>query len=256
MLAMLNTASGPLADADIRRAVAEAIDYDGIISTLGGSMVKATGVVPPGLLGYTEDVQPTTDVDDARKLLAAAGYSESNMLPLTLTYAEGDPELDTIVTVMKANLADVGIDLKARALAWPTQWDIGKSEDASKRQDIFLFYWYPDYADPFSWFVNLYRSANPPYFNMSYWDDKQVDEVIDGLQAVTATNREEAQSQYVGAAADHLRSSDLAGARRDQLPACDRVVREWVRGQSGLRQRRLRPRAHPDIGLIDREART
>lgn len=196
-IAMLNTASGPLADVKLRQAVASAIDYDGIITTLGGSMVKATGVVPEGLLGYTDEVQPTTDEAAARQLLADAGYSEANPLTLTLTYAEGDPELDTIVTVMKANLAAVGINLQAKALAWPTQWDIGKSQDVSKRQDIFLFYWYPDYADPFSWFVNLYRSANPPYFNLSYWDDPDVDATIDGLQAITATDRDEAQVQYV-----------------------------------------------------------
>ena len=150
---------------------------------------------------------------------------------------------------MKANLAAVGIDLQAKALAWPTQWDIGKSEDVSKRQDIFLFYWYPDYADPFSWFVNLYRSASPPYFNLSYWDDPQVDDTIDGLQAVTATDRDEAQSQYVGAAGDDLRPGGLAGARRHELPAGDRLDRGRLCRQSRVRQRRLRPRAHAVGGL-------
>lgn len=197
LLALFNTASGPLADPSVRQAVALAIDYDGIVAALGGSMVKATGVVPPGLLGYTEDVQQTTDPDAARTLLRDAGYSESNRLELTVTYAAGTPELDTTVTVMKANLASVGVDLTTKALAWPTQWDLAKSADESKRQDIFIMYWYPDYADPFSWFVNIYRSADPPYFNLAYWDDKQVDEVIDGLQAATATDREAAQEQYV-----------------------------------------------------------
>ena len=157
------------------------------------------GSCPRGLLGYTEEVQPDDGRRPAPRQLLAAGRlrPEANQLSLDLTYAEGDPELDTIVTVMKANLAKVGIDLQAKALAWPTQWDIGKSEDLAKRQDIFLFYWYPDYADPFSWFVNLYRSANPPYFNLSYWDDPQATHVIDGLQALTATDRDEAQEQYV-----------------------------------------------------------
>ncbi|MFZ4486070.1 MAG: ABC transporter substrate-binding protein [Candidatus Nanopelagicales bacterium] len=197
MLAMLNTASGPLADVNLRNAVAQAIDYDGIVTTLQGAMVKATGVVPEGLLGYTTDVQQTTDVEAAKATVAAAGYGPDKPLTLTLTYAAGDPEAATIVTLMKANLAAVGIDLQAKALAWETQWDLAKSEDEAKRQDIFVFYWYPDYADPYSWFINLYHSANPPFFNLSYWDDPQVDATIDGLQSVTATDREKAQEQYV-----------------------------------------------------------
>lgn len=197
VLAMLNTASGPLADQSVRRAVAEAIDYDGIVKTLKGSMSKATGVVPPGLLGHTTAVQQTTNVAQAKALLGAAGYSGSHPLTLSLTYAAGDPELATIVTLMKSNLAAVGVDLQAKALSWPTQWSIGKSSDESKRQDVFLFYWYPDYADPYSWFINLYHSESPPYFNLSYWDNQQADHMIDQLQALTAVSRPQAQQQYV-----------------------------------------------------------
>ena len=198
MLAMLNSSSGPLANVNLRKAVAESIDYDGIITTLQGSMVKATGVVPPGLLGYTPDVQPTTNLADAKRLLAAAGYGPGGQkLTLVLTYAAGDPEEETVVTLLKANLAAVGIDLQGKALAWQTQWDLGKSTDQSKRQDMFLFYWYPDYSDPFSWMINLYHSADPVSFNLSYWNDRKVDSTIDGLQALTATDRPKAQQQYV-----------------------------------------------------------
>ena len=198
LLAMLNTASGPLADPKLRQAVAKAIDYDAIVTILQGSMTKATGVIPEGLLGYTSEVSQTTDVAGATALLAEAGYSPDQPLTLSMTYAAGDPEEETIAKVLKANLAAVGINLESQALAWETQWDRGKSKDAAKRQDIFLFYWYPDYADPYSWFINLYHSAEPPYFNLSYWDDPAVDAVIDGLPALTATDRELAQTQYLG----------------------------------------------------------
>lgn len=198
IMAMLNTATGPLTDLRVRQAVSQAIDYKGIVTALRGSVVQAQGVIPQGLLGFTTDVSQVTNVSGAESLLKAAGYGPGGkQLSLSLTYASGTPELDTIVTLMKSNLARVGITLNAKALAWETQWAIGKSQDATKRQDIFLFYWYPDYADPFSWFINLYRSANPPYFNMSYWQDKAADATIDGLQAVTATNRDLAQQQYV-----------------------------------------------------------
>jgi peptide/nickel transport system substrate-binding protein len=198
ILAMFNTATGPLADPRVRQAVSQAIDYKGIVTALRGAVVQAQGVIPEGLLGFTTGVNQATNVATAQSLLKAAGYGPGGkQLSLTLTYASGTPEFDTIVTLLKSNLAQVGVTLNAKALAWETQWAIGKSQDTTKRQDIFLFYWYPDYADPFSWFTNLYHSASPVYFNLSYWQDSAVDATIDGLQAVTATNRDQAQQQYV-----------------------------------------------------------
>lgn len=198
IMPMFNTASGPLADVQVRRAIAQAIDYDGIVQGLKGALVKSQGVIPEGLLGYTTEVSPTTDIENAKALLAAAGYGPGGKeLHLTLTYPTDDAMLETVVTLMKSNLAAVGVTLDAKPLAWTTQWDIGKSSDVSKRQDIFLFYWWPEYADPYSWFVNLYRSADPVVWNLSYWNDPAMDEVIDGLQALTATDRAKADQQYV-----------------------------------------------------------
>jgi peptide/nickel transport system substrate-binding protein len=59
-----------------------------------------------------------------------------------------------------------------------------------------MFYWYPDYADPYSWFTNLFHSAKPPYFNLSYYDNPQVDKTIDSLQQLSATDRAKADAEY------------------------------------------------------------
>ncbi len=74
ILAMLNTASGPLADEKVRRAVQEAIDYDGIVTAEKGALIKANGVIPDGLLGFDPNLTPTYDPTDAQKLLTEAGY--------------------------------------------------------------------------------------------------------------------------------------------------------------------------------------
>ena len=55
----------------------------------------------------------------------------------------------------------------------------GKSADPSKRQDIFIFYWWPDYADPLSWFFNLFRTEKTPFFNLSYYSNPALDKQID-----------------------------------------------------------------------------
>jgi peptide/nickel transport system substrate-binding protein len=88
------------------------------------------------------------------------------------------------------------VKLDVRPLQWTSQWDKGKSEDPAKRQDIFMFYWYPDYADPFSWFSSLFLSADPPYFNLSYYENQEFDRTVDGLQELTATDRDAADADY------------------------------------------------------------
>ncbi len=195
LIAFLNTASGPLKDPNIRRAVALAIDYPGIIAALKGSAVPASGFIPDGLLGYADGLAYTQDVAQAKSLVAASAQKN---ITLTMTHANGDADQDLVSTIMKSDLAQIGITLNVKPLEWQTQWDQAKSTNPKKRQDIFVMYWYPDYADPFSWFTNLFHSASPPYFNMSYLNDKAVDTTIDALQSQTATDKAAAETSYAG----------------------------------------------------------
>jgi peptide/nickel transport system substrate-binding protein len=154
-------------------------------------------VIPSGLLGYDQGIDETQDTEQAKSLLAEAGYGPGKKpLKLLLTHAEGDEDQALVSSIMKSNLANLNVQLDVRPMQWTSQWDKGKSKDPSKRQDVFLFYWYPDYADPFSWFTSLYKSANPPYFNLSYYDNPAFDRTVDGLQELTATDRDKADATY------------------------------------------------------------
>ena len=59
LVALLNTASGPLADPNVRMAVAKAFDVNGIAAALAGSVVPAKGVIPEGLIGYSDTLTGT-----------------------------------------------------------------------------------------------------------------------------------------------------------------------------------------------------
>jgi peptide/nickel transport system substrate-binding protein len=197
LIAMLNTASGPLKDVRVRQAVATAIDYEGLISALKGAGQSAHGVIPEGLIGYDESIVQRQDLERAKSLLAEAGYGPGKQpMKLLLTHAEGDEDQALTASILKSNLAELNVQLDVRPMQWTSQWDKGKSKDAAKRQDVFLFYWYPDYADPFSWFTSLYKSADPPYFNLAYYENPQLDATIDKLQELTAADRAAADAAY------------------------------------------------------------
>ena len=197
LLALYNTASGPLKDPNVRKAVTDAIDLKGLISALKGADVAASGIVPEGLLGYTSGLDISQNLDEAKKLLQAAGYGPGGKnLTLTLTYAQGDDDQQLFVTLLTSALSELNVTLQATPMQWSAQWDQAKSTDVAKRQDIFVMYWYPDYADAYSWFANVFHSADPAYFNLTYLDDKKVDGEIDAIPQLTATNKDQAQQTY------------------------------------------------------------
>ena len=80
-----------------------------------------------------------------------------------------------MAAILKSDLAQLNVNVDVQALQWTAQWDRAKSADPAKRQDIFVMYWYPDYADADSWFTNLYHSSPKPYFNLAYLDDQSLD---------------------------------------------------------------------------------
>jgi peptide/nickel transport system substrate-binding protein len=200
LVGLLNTSSGPLKDKRVRQAVIKAMDYPGLITALKGAGEAAHGFIPEGLAGYDESAQQTQDLDGAKALLKQAGYGEGGKkLTLTLTHAQGDDNESLTAAVLKSDLAKVGVDVKVKAMQWTAQWDQAKSSDTGKRQDIFVMYWYPDYADAFSWFTSLFRSSEEPSFNLSYIKDTTLDTQIDGLQQEAAKGEEAAQTAYAAA---------------------------------------------------------
>jgi peptide/nickel transport system substrate-binding protein len=199
LLALLNTKSGPLADVRVRRAVSYGIDYSGIIAALKGDATRQIGIVPPGLWGHFDSLpgEYNTNLAKAKTLLKSAGYGPGGKkLTLVLTHVQGDSDEDLVSTLIKSELAPLNIDVQIQSMAWPTQWAKGKSSNLSQRQDIFLFYWWPDYADPYSWFVNIFKTENPPFFNLSYYSSKTMDKQMNQAEQIAASNRPKAVSLY------------------------------------------------------------
>ncbi|MFE3452842.1 ABC transporter substrate-binding protein [Nonomuraea sp. NPDC059194] len=193
LMLLFNTESGPLKDVRVRQALQKVLDYDGLAAALKGAGQKGSGLVPQGLLGFTPGLEPKQDLQEATELLAAADYGpDLNELKLNLTYAQGDADQQLLVTLLSTELKKLNVSLRAKPMQWNPQWDLGKK----KGQDIFVMYWFPDYADPYSWFVNVFRSADPVSFNLSYLKDEAVDKAIDALPELTATDRAAAEQSY------------------------------------------------------------
>jgi peptide/nickel transport system substrate-binding protein len=182
----------------VRQAISYAIDYNGILDALRGAGVTASGLVPPGMFGHSTDLPLySTNKAKAAALLNQAGYGPGKKaLNLSLTYTQGDSNEQVVATIMKSDLAALNVNLSTQALAWPTQWAKGKSNNAAQHQDIFMEYWWPDYPDPYSWFQGLLETESPPYYNMSYYSNPSLDKQINSIEQLVATNKTAALQTY------------------------------------------------------------
>lgn len=188
LLAQLNAKTLSL---PVRQAILYGIDYPGFIAALQGAASASSGLVPAGLLGHTTDLPNYTyDPTKAAQLLHQAGYGPGKKpLNLSLTYTSGDSNEQVVAELIKSDLAKLNINLSTQSLAWPTQWAKAKSANAASHQSIFLEYWWPDYADPYTWFTNLLQTQKQPYFNLSYYSNPTLDAQINRVESVVATSR-------------------------------------------------------------------
>jgi peptide/nickel transport system substrate-binding protein len=187
LLAQLNTKALSL---PVRQAILYGINYPGIVAALLGAATSSSGLVPAGLLGhYTNLPNYTYDPAKAVALLHQAGYGPGKKpLNLSLTYTSGDSNEQVVATLLKSNLAKLNINLSTQSLAWPTQWGKAKSANPAAHQSIFLEYWWPDYADPYTWFSNLLLPEKQPYFNLSYYANPTLTSQINRVESVVATS--------------------------------------------------------------------
>jgi peptide/nickel transport system substrate-binding protein len=195
LLAQLNA---PALPEPVRQAISYATNYPGIVAALSGAAVPSSGIVPAGLFGHFTDL-PNYRYDPAKaaRLLNSAGYGPGKKkLNLSMTYTAGDSNEQVVATLMKSSLAKLNVNLTVQPLAWATQWGKGKSSSPSARQDIFMEYWWPDYADPYSWFVNLLLSEKQPFFNLSYYSNQTLDKQINHVESLVATNPSAGSALY------------------------------------------------------------
>ena len=105
----------------IRRAIAHGIDRQAIIRhVLHGAAQPAQALLPPGHWAGAGDLAPVRhDRELARSLLNQAGFGPEH--PLELEYkTSADPFRVRLATIIQAQLARVGIQVKVRSLDWGT----------------------------------------------------------------------------------------------------------------------------------------
>lgn len=177
---IINTAKKPFDDIRVRRALSLVIDREFIAEDIwGGTMLPAYGVIPPHIGNYGEraeadfkNASPLDREEEAKKLLAAAGFGPGAPLKVQLRYNTTDNNRRTVIAIAE----------QWKALGVETSFinTDGKTHFAHLRDggdfDIARYGWIGDYSDPQN-FLFLFLSDNKG-FNSGKYNNPKFDALL------------------------------------------------------------------------------
>ena len=175
----------PTADLRVRQAMNLAIDRDAIVKLLGGYAAAAKGAVPPGHPWWGNpkfDIK--YDPDQAKKLLAEAGYSTAKPVKIKVQISQsGSGQMLPLPMneLIQQQLKQVGIDVEFDVLVWETlfnNWRLGSKDPKSNGAHAINVSFATQ--DPFFAFARFYdsRMVAPKSVNWGWIQDPQFDKLV------------------------------------------------------------------------------
>ena len=170
----LNTTRPPLDDVRVRRALAMAIDKDTLVQTVTGAGERpAHSFTPPQpALGFEPDTQQPFDPEEARRLLAEAGYpGGKGMRQLELLYNTSEGHRKIAVAIQEMWRQHLGIQIQLHNQDWKVYLQKSQAMD----YDISRAGWIADYEDPNSFLEIMVTDRGN---NKTGWSDVQFDSLV------------------------------------------------------------------------------
>lgn len=169
-----NCSRPPFDDVRVRRALSLAIDREQIARRVVRCEQPAHALTPPNCAGYTADHSLRTDVAEARRLLAEAGFPGGRgfpavEVPFYIFRGLEQPVLEAVQQMWRANLG-IAVALVKQEM----KTAIGRR--ATGDFQILNSAWAGDYLDPTT-FLDLLRSGAPN--NATRWSSAAYDRLLD-----------------------------------------------------------------------------
>jgi ABC-type oligopeptide transport system substrate-binding subunit len=174
----LNVARKPLDDPRVRRALALAVDKKTICEKyLGAGQVPATNFVPPGTPGYPYPPGPGYDPEQARALLAQAGYPGGKGFPkiqIFFNTLESHRQIAELVQRMWKEELGIPVELNNQ------EWQVFQATREGREYDVARDGWIGDYLDPNS-FLDMHQTMT--LNNHSGWLDANYTRLMEQANA-------------------------------------------------------------------------
>ena len=186
-----DTEQEPFDDEKVRQAFAHATNKDGIAKVLlQKTVIPAVGILPPGMPGYSEDLEGLAyDPELAKKLLAESSYGEASKLPPIVFGTSGVGDTDPLSAALIEMYSDaLGVDIELHQV----DWDAFQQNLYDNVFQLFMLGWVADYPDPEDFLDIQFHSDSEQ--NHSRYNDSEVDAVLE--EARGEADHEERMALY------------------------------------------------------------
>ncbi len=157
----------------LRRAMSLAYDVNESNRLFyNGTALPAQSAVPPGIAGHIPGyVSPYRgpNVEEAKKLLAEAGYPEGKGLKEIVYSCPSSTESRQIGEFFKKQMAQIGINIKVETSPWPEF----QSKITKRQVELYGIAWGADYPDAENFLQLLYGPNKSPGANGSHFDNPE-----------------------------------------------------------------------------------
>jgi oligopeptide transport system substrate-binding protein len=186
---VFNVKKPPLDNPKVRKALSLAIDRKFIVkNVLQGGQKVAVGFIPYGTPGLDPSkdfraeeesasfLSETADIEEAKKLLAEAGYPDGKGLPEIEYSTNSDSINNRLAEALQAQWAQIGVKVKISTM----EWKVFGPYRAEQKYTIARGAWAADYIDPMT-FLDMFLSNSPN--NEAAWSNERYDELIKKAQS-------------------------------------------------------------------------
>lgn len=175
----MNTAKGPLADVNLRKAISYAYDYQGMLDSAGPAELMV-GPLPTGIFGFDPDLAVyRKDLDKAKEYLAKSEYKDGGFT-LTALYATGYENQRRWCLLLLEALKELNISLDIKPSTWPDT--VASAQSPDTMPDFYCIFQTANYADPDNIAFAAYHSSRNGQWQNPVYNNPEADRLIDAAR--------------------------------------------------------------------------
>lgn len=183
---------GTCADKEVRKAIAQAINVEELVSAIYGEYASvANSVMPLWMAPYDEDVKQTEyDPEAAKATLEAKGVKSLTCITYSTARPYNQKGGVELANMIQGYLSEVGVEMSITQYDWTTY----KSKVQTDPYDVCFYGWTGDNGDPDN-FMNLLADSNWS-MNVAHWQNDEYKALIAaGIATSDDAEREEIYHQ-------------------------------------------------------------
>jgi peptide/nickel transport system substrate-binding protein len=168
----MNTQKAPTSDANLRKAIVHAFDYDALLKIYNGNAVLQTSPFPNATRGHIAVPSfPRQDLAKAKEYLAKSAYPNGG-IELEYVYVQGLEEERKMGLVLIDNLGRINIKVKMVPLIWPNMAARGSKVESSP--DMLAVFTTPVSTDPDAVAYQYHKNSWGKYYGSSFYQNPDV----------------------------------------------------------------------------------